>query len=110
VNVRIAPMGRRVRVLARCTAAVAMGAMSSSCEDRYQLGYDAGYAAAFEAGAQAAREECETAASALGDYTLEPSVATEVCGGDGVNVNGKHFSPGPTGCVRVYDDGTSKSY
>ncbi|MFH2219457.1 MAG: thermonuclease family protein [Pseudomonadota bacterium] len=40
----------------------------------------------------------------------DKSVVTDVCGAKGFNVNGKHISSGPTGCVRVYSDGTFERY
>jgi hypothetical protein len=36
--------------------------------------------------------------------------STEVCGGNGVDVNGKHHSAGKTGCVRVFSDGRIEKY
>ena len=42
--------------------------------------------------------------------TYSGAYSTEVCGGNGVNVNGKHHSAGKTGCVRVYSDGRIEKY
>jgi succinate dehydrogenase/fumarate reductase-like Fe-S protein len=36
--------------------------------------------------------------------------STSVCGGGGVEVNGKHHGAGKTGCVRVYSDGRIEKY
>jgi hypothetical protein len=79
----------------------------SSCENHYERGYSDGYADGYEAGKQVAMENCEDNIS--GSF-LSRSVTTEVCGGGGVNVDGKHISPGPTGCVRVYSDRTFERY
>lgn len=42
--------------------------------------------------------------------TYSGTYSTEVCGGNGVDVNGKHHGPGKTGCVRVYSDGRIEKY
>lgn len=42
--------------------------------------------------------------------TYSGAYSTEVCGGNGVNVNNKHHSAGKTGCVRVYSDGRIEKY
>ena len=43
-------------------------------------------------------------------YTSTTYTTTEVCGGGGVNVGGRHYSSGQTGCVRVLSDGTVQRY
>lgn len=86
----------------------------TACADRYDQGYDRGYSAGYSVAAaeyQQKLNECER--EALSDsYNYVPSrtVRTEVCGGGGVTFNGKHYSPGSTGCVRIYSDGTVKRY
>ncbi|MBW2647797.1 MAG: hypothetical protein JRE23_16825 [Deltaproteobacteria bacterium] len=82
-------------------------ALLASCEDRYPQGYDDGYADGYEAGRQVVAENHE---DDISEHVSSRSVTTEVCGGGGVNVNGKHVPPGPTGCVRVYSDGTFERY
>ena len=87
----------------------------AGCADRY----DEGYAIGFEAGEEAARaraaSRCEEQLAEQKEEltSREPStpyVTTEVCGGTGVNVNGRHVSGGKTGCVRVYSDGLVQRY
>jgi len=88
------------------------------CEDRYAEGYQDGYDEALAAAESrfkmkvAALEECEDEQSEAyyGGGASYRSVTTEVCGGAGVNLNGKHISPGKSGCVRVYSDGTIERY
>jgi hypothetical protein len=41
----------------------------------------------------------------------EPAVSsTAACGGNGITLNGKHYSGGKTGCVKVYSDGRVERY
>jgi hypothetical protein len=89
------------------------------CNDRYQDGYSEGYGNGYDDAQSEARtrlQECESqrpdcAISETSAYSYStPTVTTEVCGGNGVTVNGKHHRPGKTGCVRVYSDGTSQRY
>lgn len=85
----------------------------ASCSDRFDEGYRSGYASGYSAGEQAGIEKALKKASEERRYNYEPSYSsssTEVCGGGGVNVNGKHYSGGKTGCVRVMSDGTVKRY
>jgi len=94
-------------VRAQLALGVVMIVIGPACEDRYRQGYDDGYAEAFEAGREAGRE---AALEESPSFPTGPTVVSEVCGADGVTVNGKHYRPGPTGCVRVYSDGTSQRY
>jgi hypothetical protein len=87
----------------------------TGCTDKYQEGYAAGY----EEGEAAARarevarcEEQQREQERHRTQADSPSayVTTDVCGGTGVNVNGRHVSGGSTGCVRVYSDGRFQRY
>lgn len=86
----------------------------SSCSDRFDEGYRNGYAIGYSAGERAGMEQASKKAEEERRYSYEPpsysGSSTEVCGGGGVNVNGKHYSAGKTGCVRVMSDGTVKRY
>lgn len=83
------------------------------CDYRFQDGYDQGYAKGYTAGLQEASElaakRCDERVDALANSCrsarYSSSVSTQVCGGDGVTLNGKHYPGGKTGCVRVYSDG-----
>jgi len=100
--------------LTSCAAILLVHAvLMIGCDDRYQEGYEEGYAFAYQLAKQAARADCEQQLSVREDASASPgwrSRSTEVCGGGGVNVNGKHVSAGPTGCVRVFSDGTWQQY
>lgn len=94
---------------------VAAAFLLAACSDRYDEGYRLGYAAGRTDMLQVAtqceqrlQDERRRIDSAL--FDAEPSVATTVCGGAGVNLNGKHIAPGKTGCVRVLSDGTVERY
>lgn len=93
-------------------APILMALTLSSCSDRFDEGYRNGYASGYSAGEQAGIEKASKKAEEERRYSYEPSYgsSTEVCGGGGVNVNGKHYSAGKTGCVRVMSDGTVKRY
>jgi hypothetical protein len=86
----------------------------TGCKDRYDEGYAAGYADGTDAGEkigyEKAQEQHETESRATESYYPSRYVTTEVCGGSGVNVNGKHYPGGKTGCVRVFSDGTVHRY
>ncbi len=43
-------------------------------------------------------------------YTPTTYTTTEVCGGGGVNVDGRNYSSGKTDGVRVLSDGTVQRY
>jgi len=79
----------------------------ASCEDRDRQGYYDGYTDGYEAGRQVVVEDRE---NTISERISSRSVTIEVCGGGSVNVNGKQIQPGPTGCVRVYSDGTFERY
>jgi hypothetical protein len=84
------------------------------CEEKYEKGYQDGRIA----GMQEARAQCnsrveEAEQACRRSYSNTPShdsVVTTVCGGGGVNFNGKHYSGGKTGCVRVYASGKVERY
>jgi len=89
----------------------------SGCEDKYQKGYAEGYQRGYSEGASDTENRLnkefdeKLSKQVLDELTTSYSVrATEVCGGGGVNVNGKHYSAGKTGCVRVYSDGRIEKY
>lgn len=81
------------------------------CKDRYQDGYDAGYATGVSSAEARLKSEYEEKLRNYEDKTNRLSVtSTEVCGGGGVNVNNKHYPGGKTGCVRAYSDGRVVRY
>lgn len=82
----------------------------SGCNDRYEEGYAAG----FQAAETAARVR-ESNSLVEQERYREPAspaseVTTEVCGGFGVDFNGRHITGGKTGCVRVFSDGRVQRY
>lgn len=92
---------------------VALGAVSNlGCKDRYQEGFDAGYAEGFSRAKLGVEKRCEERLEeerrAWGDRSYSagtPRVySTEVCGGGGVTTNGKHYEGGKTSYVRVHSD------
>lgn len=90
----------------------------AGCKDRFQEGYEAGYSDGLSDGTDSAENKCtekveeEKKACRDQSYLTDTSseVTTEVCGDAGVNANGKHYSGGKTGCVRVYSDGRVDRY
>ena len=97
------------------TVLIAFVVILAGCEDKYQNGYDKGYADGVLATEQKLKEIIELQAKQIerieSRSTSNSGVSsTEVCGGGGVNVNGKHHSPGKTGCARVYSDGRVEKY
>ena len=86
----------------------------AGCKDHYDEGYAAGYADGSAAGEKIGLEKAmaqhDAESRAIENYAASPYVTTEVCGGSGVNVNGKHYAGGKTGCVKVFSDGTVKRY
>jgi hypothetical protein len=87
----------------------------AGCEDKYQKGYEAGYAEGALVTKNRLNELIELQAEKIrrldGQSTSYSSgYSTEVCGGNGVDVNGKHHSAGKTGCVRVFSDGRIEKY
>ncbi len=89
----------------------------TSCKDRYKEGYDAGYEEGFSQASIVGEKGCnerlkeEKGACSNKSYSsgYSSEYSTAVCGG-GVNVNGKHYDGGKTGCVRVYNDGRVVRY
>lgn len=83
------------------------------CKDRYQEGYEVGYADATDEVTQEMKAKCENEVNEAREeartFSYGPTV-TEVCGGAGINMNGKHIPPGKTGCVRAYSDGRVERY
>ena len=82
------------------------------CKDKYQEGYQVGYSdgvRSMESRLKESEEKLETLKRQSTNYSYS-SVTTEVCGGNGVNSNGKYYSGGKTGCVRVYSDGRVERY
>jgi len=98
--------------MSRAFFAFAAFALLLGCEDRYQSGYEDGYADTNTEARLAGTEDCQERQPDYGYRTYSSyqaptrSVTTEVCGGGGVNVDGKHHAPGLTGCVQVFSDGT----
>lgn len=89
----------------------------TGCGNKYEEGFQAGYAqGSSDAGARVRADyerrlaKIEYEASSRSSSTYAGSVQTEVCGGSGVNLNGKHYSGGKTGCVRVLSDGRVERY
>jgi hypothetical protein len=88
------------------------------CKDKYQEGYDQGYAEGLYQGKRDAEKQCEekideekkSCRDRSYSSSYSSSYSTEVCGGGGVNLNGKHYEGGKTGCVRVYSDGRVVRY
>ncbi|WP_138514569.1 hypothetical protein [Rhodoferax bucti] len=102
-----------MRILVIMLAAVVLVA----CGDKYKDGYQDGYAqgshdaevrvrADYEQ--QLSRIQGELSSKSSSSYSA--STQSEVCGGSGVNFNGKHYSGGKTGCVRVLSDGRVERY
>ena len=85
------------------------------CEAKYQEGYTAGYAQGVsETEGRLARKHEQELADANRRQSFPASytsvTSTNACGGNGINVNGKHYSGGKTGCVEVYSDGRVVRY
>ena len=84
----------------------------SGCKDKYQEGYQSGYIDGVYDTEKKLKKEYEEKISEL-ERKKQNSFSvssTSVCGGGGVNLNGKHYSGGKTGCVRVYSDGRVEKY
>lgn len=81
------------------------------CKDKYQEGYQVGYSDGVRS-MESKLKESEDKLNSLQRESINSysSVTTEVCGGNGVNSNGKYYSGGKTGCVRVYSDGRVERY
>lgn len=85
----------------------------SGCNDRYQEGYQEGYSEGASFTENRLHKDCEEKLSKQKRDSETSSYgggSTEVCGGGGVNLNGKHYSGGKTGCVRVYSDNRVERY
>ena len=87
----------------------------TGCEDKYQKGYETGYLEGVSVTEKKLKEIIELQEEKIRrqerQSTYSPGVSsTSVCGGGGVEVNGKHHSAGKTGCVRVYSDGRIEKY
>jgi hypothetical protein len=83
----------------------------SGCKDKYQEGYQSGYIDGANATEQKLKLQYEDKLSELElrNNNYFSVTSTEVCGG-GVNLNGKYYSGGKTGCVRVYSNGKVEKY
>lgn len=88
------------------------------CKDRYQEGFQKGFKDGFDQATaiteticseKIEKEKRSCAATSAYPSTFE-SYSTEVCGGGGVNLNGKYHSGGKKGCVRVFSDGRVERY
>ena len=85
----------------------------AGCEDKYQQGYQQGYSEGASFAENKMNKECDEKLSKQERDATSSSysvTSTEVCGGGGVNLNGKHYSGGKTGCVRAYSDGRVERY
>ena len=85
----------------------------TGCEDKYQEGYQQGYSEGASFAENKLNKECDEKLSKQERDSTTSSysaTSTEVCGGGGVNLNGKHYSGGKTGCVRAYSDGRVERY
>lgn len=85
------------------------------CEAKYQEGYTAGYAQGVsETEGRLSRKYEQDLADAKRSQSFSPSytsvTSTSACGGNGINLNGKHYSGGKTGCVEVFSDGRVVRY
>lgn len=102
-------MPQRLFVVAVCIG------LCVGCQDRYQEGYQDGYSTAMSqvSNCTTQLDRCEqekknnSYSSSSSNFS---SVTTEVCGGNGLTLNGKHVRPGKTGCVRAYSDGRVERY
>lgn len=93
--------------------------VSFGCSDRFKEEYEKGYQAGYAEGQYYAEKECDeklkkertTCQEEIESLTRESSFSsTEVCGGGGVNLNGRHYAGGKTGCVRVFSNGKVERY
>lgn len=91
-------------------------AFLSGCSDKYEEGFQAGYAQGAKDAETRVRADFEQKLEALerekssSNSSYSATTSTEVCGGAGVNLNGKHYSGGKTGCVKVFSDGRVEKY
>jgi hypothetical protein len=98
---------------------IALSTISTlGCKDRYQEGYDAGYADGFSKAKIGVEKRCEekleeekrSCRDKTYSFGYSGGYSTEVCGGGGLTANGKHYEGGKTGCVRVHSDGRVVRY
>jgi hypothetical protein len=87
----------------------------TGCGKKYEEGLQEGYArGAADAEARVRGELEPQIASLKQQYSSSVSSlqisSTSSCGGSGINLNGKYYSGGKTGCVRVYSDGRVERY
>lgn len=85
----------------------------TGCDDRYQEGYQNGYSDGASFTENRLNKDCEDKLSKQERESRASSysmTSTEVCGGGGINLNGKHYTGGKTGCVRAYSDGRVERY
>ena len=85
------------------------------CEAKYQEGYAAGYTQGVsQTENRLARKYEQELADANRRQSFPASYAsvtsTSACGGNGINLNGKRYSGGKTGCVEVFSDGRVVRY
>ena len=108
----------KFRRLILCSVVALCAVSNLGCKDRYQEGFDAGYAEGFSRAKLDVENRCEERLEEERRSCRDRSYSagaprvysTEVCGGDGVTTNGKHYSGGKTGCVRVHSDGRVEQY
>lgn len=87
------------------------------CTDRYEEGFQKGFADGFEQATAIQNTICSEKideqkrfCGATSEFSSgSGGYSTEVCGG-GANVNGEHHKGGKTGCVRVFSDGRVERY
>lgn len=87
------------------------------CTDRYEEGFQKGFADGFEQATAIQNTICSEKidkqkrfCSTASEFSLgSGGYSTEVCGG-GVNVDGKYHKGGKTGCLRVFSDGRVERY
>jgi hypothetical protein len=87
----------------------------SGCKDKYKEGFDDGFVQGTASTEARLRKEMDEKIETLKRESERSTynyggLSTGVCGGGGVTVNGKHHSPGKTGCVRVHSDGRIEKY
>ncbi len=82
------------------------------CKDRFDEGFSAGYAAGVSDTTTRLKLEHEQKMLELDRQRASTNAVTSVqtCGGAGVNLNGRYYEGGKTGCVRVYSDGRVVRY
>ena len=90
---------------------ISLSLLIVGCKDKYQEGYQVGFSEGVMATEAKLRQEYEEKIKRIEESNRQYSVtSTSVCGGGGVNVSGKHYEGGKTGCVKVYSDGRIVRY